>query len=325
MGVSNRSAQRMLAQRRSRLIRRLAPALILLSLRIAAAQTTGSDPVRDHAQRSWLVIPSVTQALYVYRNHPTRGLTSATTARLALWLKSRWLISGAYRFSWFAPSSAAQTAGYGATWRQHDGYVSAGYAALRVGASLHYGVISGALDTTPDYAETSHHLGAVLRYSPWGDGTLAATVSLFPTEILARGELGWSLPLVRAGLLRAWSLQLRPAAALQGSGTELRPSGALSLRFDHPRVSAFIGGKYGVELRPAYLAQEVVYNGPERMPLSLWAGLSFLPSPRDGTSLSLSYAFDRLLRDFYDASSPTLSSTFDCQAHYLTLGIARPF
>jgi hypothetical protein len=244
---------------------------------------------------------------------------------LALWIKSRALLSAAYRFSWFAPSSRAAAGGYGATWRQHDGYVGAGYAAPRLGASLHYGVLSGALDTSPDYAEISHHIGGVFRYSPWGDGTLAATASLYPQEIVLRAEAGWAFPIVAASRLRAWSLQLRPAVALQRSGGETLPSGSLSLRVDHPRISAFLGGKYGTEIRPAYLAQEVVYNGPERIPLGLWAGLSVQPSARDAVGLSLSYAFDRLLRDDPDAGSPTLSSTVDSQAHYLTLGLARPF
>lgn len=325
MGVLNRAAHRWKKERSKYRWVLLLCGLLLCGLRAARAQSSATLDASEPSLRSWSVIPSLTQGMYIYRDHPTRGLTSASTARIALWIKARWLLSAAYRFSWFAPSSSALAAGYGATWRQHDGYVTAGYAAPRVGASLHYGVLSGSLDTTPDYAETSHHIGGVVRYSPWGDATLAATASVYPNEFLFRGELGWAIPILRANLLRAWSVHVRPAAALQWSAGELRPSGALSLHLDHPRVSMFVGGKYGTEVRPAFLAQEVVYNGPERIPLSLWAGVSFQPSAKDGTSLRVSYAFDRLLRDVYDASSPTLSTTYDSQAHYLTVGIARPF
>lgn len=287
-------------------------------------QRTATAEGVQAAPRSWVLVPSVMQGLYVYRDHPTRGLTSASTARLALWLQGRWLLSAAYRFSLFAPSSAAQSTGSAATWRQHDGYAGAGYAAPRFGASLHYGVLAGALDKTPDYAETSHHMGAVARYSPWGDGTLASTLSIYPSELLWRGEVGWALPILQANLLRAWSLHIRPSAALQWSAGEARPSGTLTVLFEHPRVSAFVGGKYGVELKPAYIAQEVVYNGPERIPLGLWSGLSVRPSAKDGTNLSLNYSFDRLLRDVYDFSTSSITA-IDCQAHYLTLSLARPF
>ncbi len=268
------------------------------------------------------------QGLYVYRDHPSRDLTSATTARLSAWLFQRWLLAASYRFSYFSANPSAALIGAStAPWRQHDGYATLGYAALRFGVSLHYGVLAGALQATTDYAETSHHIGFAARYSPFGDGVVAFTASLFPGEISYRGELGWALPLLPASsrwAMQSRSLRLRPSVALQWSGGEWRPSGALTVSLEDPRFSVYVGGKYGSELRPAYLPQEVVYNGPERIPFGLWAGASLRPSPRDGTTLSLSYAFDRLLRDVTDVSTLAMS-TVTSQAHYLTLAITRPF
>jgi hypothetical protein len=297
--------------------------LVILPQSQAWAQIAGDSEPR----KVWFV-PSLMQGLYLYRDHPTRGLTSASTARLAAWIYQRWLFAASYRFSYFGASDRAE--GYGASsaaWRQHDGYGTLGYAAPRFGISLHYGVLSGSLSATPDYAQTSHHVGFAARYSPFGDGLLALTASLFPDEVIYRGELGWALPLIPATSswgLKSRSLRLRPAVAVQWSGGEWRPSGSLTVSFEHPRFAVFVGGKYGSELRPAYLPQEVVYNGPERIPLGLWAGGSLRPSARDGTTLSLNYAFDRLLRDVTDIST-LMTSTLATQAHYLTFAIARPF
>lgn len=303
--------------------------VLCLGLFLCPGGSAQAQLASEAAPRSVIVLPSVMQGLYIYRDHPARGLTSATTARLALWLRQQWLFSASYRFSYFAPSPSAASYGLAtAPWRQHDGYASFGYAALRFGISLHYGVLAGALSATPDYAETSHHVGFLARYSPFGDALLAFTASLFPTEVIYRGELGWALPLLPASSRLAQAgqqLRLRPAFALQQSAGEWRPNGSLTLSFEHPRFSAFLGGKYGSELRPAYLPQEIVYNGPERIPLGLWVGASLRLLPRDGTSLSLSYAYDRLLREVFDPSAPTMNRTLDSQAHYLTLAIARPF
>lgn len=299
--------------------------MLLLILQRSRAQ---AQVAADAAPRNWLLLPSVMQGLYIYRDHPTRGLTSASTVRLAAWLYQHWLLAASYRYSHFLASDNA--ASYGAStapWRQHDGYATLGYAALRFGVSLHYGVLAGALNASPDYAETSHHIGFAARYSPFGDGTLAMSASLFPSEVIYRGELAWALPLIPASsswAQKARALRLRPGVAVQWSGGEWRPSGSLTVSFDHPRFSAFVGGKYGSELRAAYLPQEVVYNGPERIPLGLWVGGSLRLSPRDGTTLSLNYAFDRLLRDVTDTST-LATSTVETGAHYLTLAIARPF
>ena len=124
--------------------------------------------------------------------------------------------------------------------------------------------------------------------------------SLFPSEIIYRSELA-GLPLLPAS--SRWALvailRLRPSVALQWSGGEWRPA-ALTVSLEDPRSRR---RQYGSELRPAYLPQEVVYNGPERIPFGLWAGASLRPNPRDGTTLSLSYAFDRLLREVTDVST----------------------
>ncbi len=258
----------------------------------------------------------LSQGVFMYSQHPRRELASATTARLGALLYERWLLSAAYRFSYF--STREQNS---APWLQHDVYASAGYAARKFGVSLHYGLLQGSLSepisvsgtAASDYANTSHHFGATARYSPFGDGFLSAAVSLYPTDTVVRGELSWWLPVVRG-------LRVRPAAALQWSGSMLRPSAALTVAYDHTRFGLFAGGKYGPELRPAQLAYEVVYNGPERIPYGLWAGA--IGHPGGGFTLSVSYGYDRLLSDTTDATTGAVTTT-PSDAHYLTLSLSK--
>lgn len=267
------------------------------------------------APRRLQLYPSLTQGVYGYRQHPQREYTSATTARLGALVQERWLLSAAYRFSYFSTHQANS-----APWLQHDFYLSAGYAARLLGISLHYGVLRGALSApvasasgaAADYAETSHHVAATVRYSPFGDGTLALALSMYPTDTVVRSELSWWLPIVSG-------LQVRPAAAMQWSGGTLRPSGALTVSYQHSRFGLFLGGKYGVELRPAQLQLEVVYNGPERIPYGLWSGVSTRPGA--GFTLTVSYAYDRLLTDGTDLSGAATTTASD--AHYVTLSIAK--
>jgi len=270
------------------------------------------------APRRLRLYPALTQGVYGYRQHPHREYATATTARLGALVHERWLLGAAYRFSYFSTRDPGS-----APWLQHDVYLSAGYTARLHGVSLHYGVLHGALSspvafsgsTASDYADTSHHIGATARYSPFGDGLLTLALSMYPTDTVVRSELSWWLPVVPG-------LQVRPAAAMQWSGGTLRPSGALTLSYQHTRFGLFLGGKYGTELRPAQLAHEVVYNGPERIPYGLWTGLSVHPGA--GFTLTASYACDRLLTDSTDVATGATSTTAS-DAHYGTLSMAREF
>ena len=266
--------------------------------------------------RPLLLIPTISQGVYIYRQHPSRDVTSATTVRLAALVHEHWLLSLGYRFSYFAAKDPSVAA-----WLQHDVYLTAGYTARLVGLSLHYGMLHGALSAPlvitgiapSDYADTSHHLGATARFSPYGDALLAFAVSIYPTETVMRSELSWWLPIFRG-------LRIRPTAAVQWSGGALRPSGALTLGYEHRKFGLFAGGKYGPELRPAQLDYEVIYNGPERIPYGLWTGATVRPGA--GFTLALAYAYDRLQSDVTDATTQVTSTT-SSDAHYLTLSLSK--
>lgn len=270
---------------------------------------TGS-PCSAQERRKLTLIPELVQGVYFYDGHPLRGITSATTARLSTWLFERWLIGASYRFSHMSGADATA-----APWRQHDVYASAGYAERRFGVMVHYGMLSGALVAAMNYADTSHHVGFSARYSPFGDGVLAFSASLYSTNSpVLRSELGWRFP-IYAGL------SVRPAFALQWSPEGFRPNGSLTVRYDHYRFGVFAGAKYGEEKRPAYLAYEVIYNGPDRIPFGVWGGGYGLPGR--GFMLSLGYAMDHLLYDGTDASGA--ANVTASYVHYLTLGLSKEF
>lgn len=249
------------------------------------------------------------QSLYVYRSHPLRDLTSATSALLDLWLYERVNLGATYRFSHFTSASSQSS-----VWQQHDGFFRLGYAGKRVGVTAHYAFLIGALSNVvsgSNYAQTSHHFGATGRVTTYGDGTLAVAGSIYPSEFLFRTELAYRIPLGRG-------FSLRPAVAIQAASAALRGNGALVFAYDHPRFGVFAGGKYGNERRPANLDLGVVYNGPERIPFGAFGGASLRPGR--GFSLVLSYAWDRLENEA-DGTLPA----FQSNAHYLTFSASKEF
>lgn len=246
------------------------------------------------------------QGLYVYANHPTRSLASATAGRLSGWIYAHWLLGATYRFTYITPKQAAT-----GSWLQHEGYATAAYASRLFGVSLHYGLLHGALNQPTDYAQTSHHFGFSARYSPYGDGMFAFAASLFPGEPTVRGELSWRLPI-------GGNFSVKPRFALQWSDRGFMPNGAFTIAYDHPRFGLYAGGKFGSELHPAYLTYDIIYNNPERIDFGIWAGAWVRPGA--GFTLSLSYALDHLLTD---ATSTTAISA--SEANYLTLSLSKEF
>jgi hypothetical protein len=83
----------------------------------------------------------------------------------------------------------------------------------------------------------------------------------------------------------------------------------MTLMFDLPPVSAWLGGKLGDEYRPVYLTSFVVYDIAERIPWGLWAGIRVhVSSHLDASAV---YSFDRMNDPVTSAKS---------SMHYLSLG-----
>ncbi len=262
----------------------------------AAKATTASAAAPP---RLWLQ-PFLAQSFYIYQNHPVLNYGLGPTARLEALVSGRYYAAATYRYSYFATRS-----GQVAPFSQHDLYLDAGWNARAFGVTLRYAFVTDG----GSYSGNSHHVGVSARYSRFADGLLNLSASFYQDTTVLRGELAWLIPI-------AGGFSLRPAGALQWTPSDTYKTLSLALFYYHRRFSLWAGGKIGDELRPAYLSVAYVYNSPARIPYGAWGGLSVRPGSR--FSLTLNYAYDRLLRT---DTTPTQDSV----VHALTLGLAREF
>ncbi|MCB9568543.1 MAG: hypothetical protein H6710_15230 [Myxococcales bacterium] len=105
----------------------------------------------------------------------------------------------------------------------------------------------------------------MLRYSPLGDLTLAASGSFYPDQAIPRIALAWAAPATR------W-LTITPAAALQVADRSPLAAGYLAATFHGRPGSLWIGGKYGRERRPVYLHVPTTFSVDGEIRWGLWGG-----------------------------------------------------
>jgi hypothetical protein len=109
----------------------------------------------------------------------------------------------------------------------------------------------------------------------------------------------------------AGPLSLEPGFAAQEAAGHVYAAGSLAAIVAWAHVSAWIGGKIGEEVRPAYLDAHVVYDIPEHVLGGAWLGVrARLGGP---IGLVATYAFDLLRRA--DSLSPS-----ETGAHAIALG-----
>lgn len=249
--------------------------------------------------RLWLQ-PLVAQSFYFYQNHPTINYGVAPTVRLEALLSGHFYAAATYRYSYFATRS-----GQLAPFSQHDLYLDVGWTARAGGVTFRYAYVADG----SGYSGNTNHVGISARYSRIVDTLLNLSASVYSDAPVLRGELAWVIPI-------AGGVSARPSAAVQWTPTDTYKTLALTLAYYHPRFGVWIGGKYGDELRPAYLSVAYVYNSPARIPYGVWGGAVVRPGSR--FSLTVNYAYDRLVRT-------DTTPTQDSAVHALTLGLAREF
>lgn len=230
-----------------------------------------------------------------FPSHPYKSAASGATASVDVPIGA-WSVGATGRH--LSLSSRDETVMPAFT--QQEGYARVGVGNATFGASLLFGVVrdgSGKLGT-------SEHVGTVLRWSPAGDLMLAATVSAYSDDTIVRVS-----PSYRLGLGSGFSLT--PAVAMQRAEGATWWNGSLTLSYDGAKGGFFVGGKYGEEVRPAYLADSVVYDMPEHVTWGLWAG----GRVRLGESLALRVAYSL---DHLEGSSGT--TPVSSNLHALTVG-----
>jgi hypothetical protein len=258
--------------------------------------------------------PQLTAALglggQAFRDASGQRFALSVAPGLRLLLSGRAVLSATYRLRQFLPLGQLTGAPLQSLHRQHEAYLDLGYTRPRYGVTARYALLA---EETGRWS-LSHHAGLSLRVSPFGDGLLNVTGSLYPGLVLLRAEPSWRFPL-------PLGFAIHPGVAYQWESAAGRSllSAFCTLSLTRRRFSLFLGGKGGPELRPAALDLQFVANYGQEIIGGAWAGAA-LHLPR-GHHLRLSWAVD-LLRP--DGALPAGLAGLG-QAHTLALGVARDF
>jgi hypothetical protein len=233
---------------------------------------------------------------YLFPSHPWKASGTGTTVSTATTIADRWTVGGAYRYVRF---STLPTSTQG-PFAQNEGYLDVGLSSRALGITARAAVVAdgtGALGTSP-------HVGLSGRWSPAGDLLLDATVSAYPDGTVLRGAARWRIPV-------AGPFFVEPGVAAQDAEGRAFPAATLAASLVWPRVTAWVGGTTGEQVRPALLDAHVVYDLPEHVLGGASAGLRVRLVREAGVVAT--YAFDWLRRT--DALGPSESG-----AHAFALG-----
>ncbi|WP_394834737.1 tetratricopeptide repeat protein [Pendulispora rubella] len=232
---------------------------------------------------------------YFYPNHAFRDYGGSAIASLDVSHRAGWTAGGAYRYTFGAQRSYA-------SWEQHDAYFNFGYAGKNTGAIAHY----AAVFDRSGFSGTSHHMGLSARWSAFGDVRLEASLSVYHDMNVFRAAPSWKIPLL-------WGFSVEPGTALQRTNAQWLATPSLTLMLERAWGSLAAGGKYGDEVRPAYLGARIVANIPERISWGWWIGGTW--NAGRGLRVHLSYATNRL--QLVDVGSS--------DAHFVTLSFSKSF
>ncbi|MDD5308441.1 MAG: tetratricopeptide repeat protein [Deltaproteobacteria bacterium] len=212
------------------------------------------------------MVPTLDLTAQAYVNHPGRRWAIGPHLGLPMRILENGILEAHYRYlRVFGEPGTGTGAGAGTgtvpSWDQYEAHLSAGFASPRWGAVAQYALA----DDGSGSGTLSHVVGATGRYSPLGDIVLAVSASLYPDLIIGRGSLAWRVPINDI-------FSVEPGGALQLADRDVLGDGFVTLRAKGALGELWIGGKFGPELRPAYLSLATIYNVPERIFFGAWAG-----------------------------------------------------
>ena len=259
--------------------------------------------------------PTVSLTGHAYQDHPLKTGALGLSATLPLRLLQHGLLAATYRYTRFW---TVQGEGYDDGFEQHEAHLAAGVSFDRWGLTGHYSFATEDTGTVGDV----HVAGLTARYSPWGDITLEASASLYDDMTMGRTALAWRLPLASwVSLTPMFYLQVANAPdghVLMEDDTEVWLGGALTVAFRGEGWNAWLGGKYGPELRPAYLSgPPSVYNNYDELNWGLWAGGAL--GLGSGWSLFAAYEFAAL------TTQDSSGLDTDNYMHLVTVGASFSF
>jgi hypothetical protein len=233
---------------------------------------------------------------YAFPSNPVKssGTGFDVTAYHALG-EHLWML-GSYGFTHYATANEDLVSSFA----HHDFHLQAGYVSKLLDASLQGALL---LDQSGGVG-SSKHLGASLKLHVFGDVIVNASVSSYDDYSVYRIAPSWRVPITD------W-LSVSPGFAVQRADGGTYGAGTLAIVAD-TRVGTFwVDGRYGSELRPAYLTDLVVIDATEKITRGAEVGAR-VPISKV-VSVYGSYAISRLQRT--DSLTPSES-----YAHALSLG-----
>ncbi len=213
---------------------------------------------------------------YSYIAHPYKSWGAGASVGASAQTRNGLGAGALYRYTRFAGSGSGET-----PLALHEVY--AHFAQERIG--MGWGVHGGLLTLGSGTSRPSLHAGLSGRIHWYGDISLSCTLSEYEDLRVLRAEPSW-----RFDMGDGWAMI--PAAGLARTNLESRATGMLSVTHDERSWGVWAGGKYGTEVRPAYLPQNIVYATPERILWGAWAGARARLAP--WVELRLTYGLDRL-------------------------------
>ena len=148
--------------------------------------------------------------------------------------------------------------------------------------------------------------GLSLRLSPFGDILAEGSVSIVDDATVVRGALSWALP-------ASERLEVQPGfSILRSTEAKALPDVSLLLRARFEVSSFWVGGRYGLVERPAYLGLALVYNTIDRQLGGVFGGVRF-------ETRSPLYVY--LLYEWQAIETPVETGLVRSNAHFLTLGL----
>jgi hypothetical protein len=205
---------------------------------------------------------TVTSSVHSYQGHPWKTSAYSTSVTIPATIANRVRLGGTYRFTRFnvlantgAPGNWGQE-----TFTQHEGHIQAGLFFPAGGAAVHYSLLS---HNATGSSDNTHIAGISGRLKAWGTLSIEGTVGLYSTTEVYQSRLQYRIPL--------GDLAIVPGGNWQYSSGEHYGAGSLSFQWSKSRFFAEAGGRYGLQYRPVYLDQAVVYNITDTVQGSAWA------------------------------------------------------
>lgn len=253
-------------------------AIVTCAPRVASRVPMAPDapaPAMPAAPPQKTVVSAAVQA-YSFPGHPYKSSAQGVTASVDV-PKGGFSIGATGRITHIATPDGGYVSAFG----QEEAYLRLGYGTDSAGLSVIGAIVRDGSGTLG----TSGHVGAIGRLSGKSDLFLTASASFYPDGTALRVSPEWRLTLAPG-----W--YVTPGVALQRALGETLLSASLSVSTEGRWGSLYVGGKYGDELRPAYLGASVVYDLQEKIRWGAWAGLTVRLS--DVVLVRATYAFDRL-------------------------------